>query len=156
MYRLAQPFLFAALVLAGCAGHRIPGTEIKDTADSRAVIATIDTYRRAAERRDAATVLSLVSPKYFDKSASGDPADDINYDQLKSRIANDYKKITALRLDIGVKKVDIDGEAATAYVLYDERYRIATKAGQVAKQASDVHRMQFAREGGAWHFVSGL
>ena len=148
--------LLAVLALSGCAARRIPGSDIKDTPDTRAIIAALEAYRHAAERRDAGAVLALVSQKYFDEAGTPDPADDIDYEQLKKRISDDFQKVTALRLDIALKKVDIEGDKATAYVFYDEHYRTATKVGEVAKQASDSHRMQFVREGSTWHFVSGL
>ena len=145
----------AALALA-CSGRRIPGTDIKDNADTRAIVAVIDQYRAAAERRDAAAVMALVSRKYFDDAGTPDPADDIDYDQLAKRLGTDFAKIAALKLDIGVKGVDVDDDRASAYVYYDEHYRIATGSGEVARQASDAHRMQFVRESGAWKFASGL
>jgi len=148
--------LLVILALAACAPKRIPGTDIRDTADTRAVVATIDEYRQAAERRDAKTVLALVSPKYYDNAGTSDPGDDIDQEQLRKRLVEDYARLNAVRLDIAVKKIDVDGDRATAYVFYDERYRIQTKSGEVAKQASDTHRMQLVRENGAWHFLSGL
>ncbi len=148
--------LLAILTLIGCAARRIPGSDIKDTPDTRAIIAALEAYRHAAERRDAGAVLALVSPKYFDDAGTPDPADDIDYQQLKKRISDDFHKITALRLDLAVKKVDVEGDKATAYVFYDEHYRITTNAGEVPKQASDSHRMQLVRESSAWHFAGGL
>ena len=156
--RLARSVLaLAALALStGCGAPRIPGTDIQDTADTRAVVAVIDAYRAAAERRDAPAIIALVSTKYFDDAGTPDPADDVDYEQLKRRIAADFTKIAAVRLDIGVKKIDVDGDRADAYVFYDEHYRITTKTGEVGKAASDVHRMRFVREHGVWRFVSGL
>jgi ketosteroid isomerase-like protein len=141
---------------AGCSPKRIPGTEIKDSEDTRAVVAVIDAYRKAAERRDAGAVLALVSTKYFDDAGTPDPGDDVDYGQLQRRISQDYSKVTALRLDIGVKSVDVEGDTASAIIFYDQHYRIETKAGEIAKQASDAHRMRFVRENGAWRFISGL
>lgn len=148
--------LLAVSTVVGCAGRRIPGTDIPDNADTRAIVTVIDAYRRAAEHRDADGVLALVSQKYFDDAGTPDPADDIDYQQLKKRIGDDFKNVAALRLDIAVKTVNVDGNQAAAVVYYDEHYRIATRAGEVAKQANDTHRMRFTREGEAWRFVSGL
>ena len=145
----------AVLALA-CATHQIPGTTIQDTPDTRAIVATIDAYRKAAERRDATAVIALVSPKYFDDAGTPDPADDVDYQQLAKRITADYQQITALRLDIGVRRIDVRGDRAAAYVFYDEHYRIQTKNGEVAKSVSDNHRMLLVREDGQWKFASGL
>ncbi len=146
---------FAAFSLA-CGAHRIPGTNIQDTPDTRAVVDAIENYRQAAERRDAAAVLALVSPKYFDDAGTPDPADDVDYEQLRKRLTADYQKITAMRLDMGIRSIDVEGDQAAAYVFYDEHFRIQTKNGEVAKQASDSHRMRLVREGGQWKFVNGL
>jgi len=154
--RLMLVVTLVSLVAAACGTRRIPGTDILDTADTRAIVALIDHYRAAAERRDAAAVLSLVSHRYFDDAGTPDPSDDVDYELLSKRIAGDYAKVTALRLEIGVKQIEVENERATAYVFYDEHYRIATRAGEVAKQATDVHRMRFVREQGVWKIFSGL
>jgi hypothetical protein len=152
----ATSALLCALLSLGCSPKRIPGTEIKDTSDTRAIVALIEAYRQAAERRDARAVVTLVSPHYFDEGGTPDPGDDIDYPMLKKRLAEDYARVAALRLDIGVKQIDVKGDHAFAYVFYDERYRVATKAGEIAKRASDDHRMSFVREGGSWRFLAGL
>ncbi len=157
--RHLSPALALSLVVlftAGCAAHRIPGTEIRDTPDTRAVVATIDAYRKAAERRDASAVLALVSRRYYDKSGTPSPADDVDYEQLRKRLVQDYRSVTSLHLDIGVKDVEVRDDHASAYVFYDERYRIQTRSGEVAKEASDQQRMTFVREDGVWRFTSGL
>jgi len=146
----------AVFALACATTHHIPGTNIDDTPDTRAVVAAIDLYRQAAERRDAPAVLALVSTKYFDDAGTPDPADDIDYPQLVKRLTADYAKITSLKLDIGVRGVEIKGDRAAAYVFYDEHFRIQTKTTEVAKSATDIQRMQLVREDGHWKFVSGL
>jgi hypothetical protein len=152
----AAPALLAVLVLLACSPKRIAGTDIQDTEENRAVVATIDAYRKAAERRDANGVLALVSPKYYDDAGTPDPGDDLDYDLLRKRLGEDYRRITVLRLDIGVKRIDVKDDRAFAYVFYDQRYRIRTGVGEIAKQGSDIHRMQLLREDGVWRFVSGL
>jgi ketosteroid isomerase-like protein len=147
----------ALTVLAlACGARRIPGSTIEDTPDTRAIVAVINSYRQAAERRDPQAVLALVSPKYFDDAGTPDPSDDIDYQQLVNRLTADYQKSTALRLDIGVRRVEVRGDRAAAYVFYDEHFRIQTKATEVSKSASDSQRMQLVREDGQWKFVSGL
>ncbi len=148
--------LIALAAFAGCSPKRIPGTQIDDTPDTRAVVAVIDAYRHAAERRDADAVMALVSSKYFDDGGTPDPGDDVDYDQLRQRLVGDYAKLVAVRLEIDVRGIDVTEGKADAYVFYDERFRIRTRTGEVPKQASDVHRMRFVREDGAWKFVSGL
>jgi hypothetical protein len=148
--------LVAAALLGGCGPKRIPGTDIKDSPETRAVVDVIEQYRLAVERRDPNAVLALVSRRYFDNAGTTDPADDVDYDQLRSRLVEDYSKLVAVNLEIAVKRIDVEGDRASAFVFYDERYRIKMRSGEVAKQASDVHRMQLVLENGAWRFASGI
>jgi ketosteroid isomerase-like protein len=154
LLHLAAPL--ALLAAVGCSPRRIPGTDIRDTPDTRALFGVIADYQKASERRDANAVLALVSSKYFDDAGTPDPGDDIDYEQLKRRLTDDYARVTAFRLGIDVKQIDVDGDRASAIVFYDAHYRIETKVGEIAKQASDAHRMRFVREQGAWRFISGL
>jgi len=153
---LVRALLLGSLALSACSARRIPGTEIDDTPDARAIVELVERYRQAAERRDAATVLALASPKYFDEAGTADPGDDVDYAQLAQRLPEDYARLTAVRLEISVRRVQVDGDKATAEVLYDGRYRVVTRQGEIAKQASDVQRMALAREAGIWKFLSGL
>ena len=57
----------------GCSPKRIPGTEIEDTGDNRAVYEVVRAYQKALEGRDAAAILALVSPDYFDAAGTPDP-----------------------------------------------------------------------------------
>ena len=154
--RSALALAAVAVALAACTPKRIPGTDIRDTPDTRAVVDAIEAYRQGAERLDSAAVLALVSQRYFDNAGTPDPADDIDYGQLQRRLTADYASIAALRLQINIRRIDVDGDKAFAFVFYDEHYRVKTKIGEVAKQASDSHRFALAREDGKWKFLSGL
>lgn len=154
---MRKPVALALLLLsAACATRRIPGTDIADNDDTRAIIGVIKAYREAAERRDADAVLSLVSPKYFDDAGTTDPTDDMDYEQLKKALPEDYKNLRALKLDLTVKQVRVDGDSAIAEMFFDGHFRVATPKGDVAKSESDLHRMTFARDGKAWKVVAGL
>lgn len=148
--------LALVLALGACGAKRIPGTEVRDTADNRAIYQLIDAYRQAAERRDAEAVLALVSPTYFDDAGTPDPADDVDYGQLQKLLPRHYKQLSAVRLGIGIREIDVKGDRAVANVFYDGYYRVATPAGDTAKSASDVAQMRFVREDGRWRIASGL
>ncbi|BDG08696.1 nuclear transport factor 2 family protein [Anaeromyxobacter paludicola] len=148
--------LLVLLALGGCSPKRIPGTEIRDTADTREIVAVIDTYRKAVEAKDARAVMALVSPLYYDDAGTADPGDDMDYAQLERALPQDFDKLASVRLEIGVKQVTVEGDKATAEVFYDGKFRIVTPRGEVAKAEADVQRMRFHHEKSGWKFVSGL
>jgi len=148
----------ALLLLAAAAActRRIPGTEIDDTRDNRAVVEVIDAYRRAFEARDAAAALALVSTAYFDDAGTADASDDLDRGQLARALPETLARLPSVRLELAVTRVEVDGDQAAAYLFHDSRYRVATPRGEIAKRDSDMARMTFRREGGAWKIASGL
>ena len=149
----------AALLLlaaaAACA-KKIPGTEIDDTRDNRAVVEVIDAYRKAFEARDAAAALKLISADYFDDAGTAEASDDLDRDQLAKALPETLAHLPAVKLELAVTRVDVEGDKASAYMYHDSRYRVATPRGEVAKRDSDLARMTFRREGGFWKVASGL
>ncbi len=143
------------LAAAACA-HKIPGTEIDDTRDNRAVVEVIDAYRRAFEARDAAAALALVSADYFDDAGTAEPSDDLDRGQLAKALPETLARLPSVKLELAVTRVEVDGDKAAAYMFHDSRYRVATPRGEIAKRDSDLARMTFRREGGAWKIASGL
>jgi ketosteroid isomerase-like protein len=154
-FAMRRSFVALALTLAACAKN-IPNTDIRDTSDTRAILDVIEKYRYAAERRDAAAVVALVSTSYFDDAGTPDPSDDLDYGQLQKALVQDYQRLPAVRLDLGVKQIEVDGDKAFAIFFYDTHFRVATPRGEVPKQNSDQSRMMFRKEGGAWKITSGL
>ena len=153
---MSRRFLALAVVALGACTRNIPDTEILDTADNRAILAVIDQYRVAYERRDAAAVLALVSRSYYDDLRSNDPGDAVDYDHLKKSLPEAFQRIAATRLEIGVRQIETKGNVATVDLFFDTRYRIITPRGEVAKRDSDVNRMTLKREDDTWRIASGL
>jgi ketosteroid isomerase-like protein len=146
----------AVLAAAGCAPHRIPGTQIEDTADTRAVFDVVQAYRQGMEKRDAAAVLALVAPDYFDTAGTPDPGDDLDRARLEATIAQDMAKAEGVRLEFTVRKIEVAGDAAEAELFYDSYYRVQTPNGAIPRRDSDIHRMKLKKTGGAWKIVAGL
>jgi hypothetical protein len=142
--------------LAACAPRLLPGTSIKDTAETRPVYEVIRAYGDAMQRKDAAAVLALVSPEYFDSAGTPGPEDDMDRAALERTLAADLARVDSFKLDLGVKKIEVRGAEAFAEIFYDGYFRVVTAGGAVPKRESDLHRMQFRKIGGAWKIVSGL
>jgi hypothetical protein len=146
----------AALLLAACAAHRIPGTEIADTEDNRAVMAVVQAYSDALQRRDAAALLALASPDYFDNGGTADPADDLDFARLEQTLPADLGRLESLRVQIQVRNVMVEKDTAVAELWSDGWYRIQTPQGVVPRRDQDLHRMRLARRDGVWKIVAGM
>jgi hypothetical protein len=146
----------AAVAAVGCSPRRIPGTEIKDTRDTRAVYDVVQSYRQALEKRDAAAVLALVAPSYFDTAGTPQPEDDMDRGQLEASLAKDLARAEGVKEEFTVRKIEVSGDDAFAELFFDSYYRVQTPSGPVPRKDSDVYRLRLHRIEGAWKIVSGL
>jgi len=144
------------LLVAACAAHRIPGTEIEDTDANRAVLAAVQSYVDALQRKDAAGIRALVSPQYFDNAGTADPADDMDFARLEQTLPDDLGRLESLRVTAEVRRITAEKEEAIAEIWTDGWYRIQTPRGVVPRRDQDIHRMRLALQDGAWRIVSGL
>jgi ketosteroid isomerase-like protein len=145
-----------ALLVGACAPRLLPGTQIEETRQTRPIYDVVRAYAEAMQKKDAAAVLALVAPDYFDTAGTPSPEDDIDRAALEKALAADLARVDSLKLDLGIKKITVKDDDATAEIYYDGYFRVVTPNGPVPKRESDLHRMTFKRVGGAWKIVSGL
>jgi hypothetical protein len=153
----ALALALATLGALGCSPTRIPGTAIVSTPDTRAVYEVVLAYRQAMEKRDVAGVLALVAPNYFDTAGTPDPSDDLDRPRLEVALKESLARTDEVRLDFTVRKIDVSGDQALAELFYESYYRVKTPTGTaIPRRDSDLQRMVFQRQNGAWKIVSGL
>ncbi|BDG04922.1 nuclear transport factor 2 family protein [Anaeromyxobacter oryzae] len=153
---LRLPLVLLALAAAACSPRLLPGTEIKDDPDTRAIFELIRAYRDAMRQRDAAAILAMVSPDYFDNSGTPEPEDDVDRAILEKRLPQDLEKVDAMNLDLTLRNIQVQNDRAVAEVFYDSWYRVKTPAGDVARRDSDIHQFRLRKLGGKWLFAGGL
>lgn len=154
--------LFSTLaVLAGCV-HKIPGTEIDDTADSRAVLDVMTAYRAAVEQRNAQAIIDLADPAFRDDGGSSTPEDDLDYSTLYTSLATRFQRMEEVRLDMNVRKMEFDPQTAAARVTYTYTFsfKMPTLSGRTQTD-TDIKQMMLKRtdekDGKArWRIVSGI
>lgn len=151
--RLAILLLLGA---AACSPKRIPGTEIEDTRENRAVYAVIEDYVTAMNKRDAAGVLTQVAPDYFDNAGTPEPVDDLDRERLEQAIVADLARVEAAKLSVTFRKIEVQDDTAFAEIFYDNYYRVQTPAGAMPRRDTDVHRIRLKKVGGLWKIVGGL
>jgi ketosteroid isomerase-like protein len=149
----------AALLLAlaaACSHHRLPGTDIRETEDTKAIYGVVEAYVKGMNARDAAAVLAQVAPEYYDDAGTPEPADDLDRAGLEKALADSFAKVESPRLAVTMRKIEAQGDTGFAEVFYDSYYRVQTPGGAVARRDSDVHRIRVKRVDGAWKIQGGL
>src|SRR3982750_2006745 len=146
----------ACLIGAACSHATLPGTNIRDTPQNRAVLEVFGRFKQALEARDPNAILALATPDYSDP---GDPAHGLgpsDHGSLQARLKNDLSKVTGLRMEATVKDLEVKGEQARLDYFQVLRYAVATPSGEKWKSESDDARMRFVRLNGEWRISSGL
>jgi ketosteroid isomerase-like protein len=149
-----------ALLLAAtaCAPKMLPGTDVKETRDTRALYDVVNQWVKGMNDRDAATVLAVVAPDYYDDAGTPDPADDMDRARLEKALPETFSKVEGSRLAVTIRRMDVDDKAGTATteLYYDSYYRVQTPSGPIPRRDADVYRLRLKKEGGAWKIVAGL
>jgi hypothetical protein len=154
---LRLPAALLALAAAACSPRVIPGTEIHDTQDTRRIYALVNEYRDALLRKDANAIVAMAAPDYFDAAGTPEPEDDVNRELLAQRLPEDLSKIDSMKLDVTIRKIEVQKDRAIAEIFFDGWYRVKTPAGAVARTDSDLQQLLLRKvDGKQWMFTSGL
>jgi hypothetical protein len=153
--------LLAALVAVaaiGCSPRVIPGTDIPDTRDTRQIYALVQEYREALQRKDSNAIVAMAAPDYFDAAGTPEPEDDVNRELFAQRLPQDLSKIDSVKLDVTIRKIEVQKDRAIAEIFFDGWYRVKTPAGTaVPRRDSDLQQLLLRKvDGKQWMFTSGL
>lgn len=152
--------LVGVVALSGCV-RKIPGTEIDDNADSRAILDVMTAYRAAVEQRNAQQLIDLADPAFRDDGGSSNPDDDLDYQTLYTSLVTRFQRIEDVRLDMNVRRMEFDEGTAAARVTYT--YTLSFKMPSLSGRTqtdTDIKQMVLKRSeetGKArWRIVSGI
>ena len=147
--------LLAVILLGasvGCGPHRIPGTDLEDTGDTRAIIDTISKYNFALEARDASAIIALVDPEFRDNAGTLTPEDDIDIQRLRTVLPQRLAKLRDVAVRIEIKAIDVKGDKATAVYTWVSQFKLNGKP----MTESDIKRMELRRSAEGWKILSGI
>ncbi|NTX64688.1 DUF4440 domain-containing protein [Myxococcus sp. CA051A] len=148
--------LCALTLLAACAPKRIPGTEIDDTSDTRAILSVMEQYRSAIEARDAKGIQALVSKDFReDGGTPGDPEDDLNTANLVPYLETLFPQLQSPKVELDVRRVQAGKDMATAIYYWKVSWRMPSLTPRPQKEA-ELEQMVFRLEDGRWKILSGI
>jgi hypothetical protein len=153
--RIAAPSLATACLLA-CSHATLPGTEIPDSPQNRAVLDVFSKYRDALEARDATSLLELAAPGYADQGDLSRGIAPTDHASLEKKLQTDFAKVTGIKLEATIKDIQVKGEEARVDYFQVVRYAVSTPSGERWKSESDDARMKLVKVGPDWKIASGL
>jgi hypothetical protein len=134
----------------------ISGTKIPDTKVHREIIARMEEYRVAMEQKDAARLLAMAHPSYYEDSGTPTGADDYGYPGLKRVLDTRLAALRSLRYAIQYRYITLSSRRATVDIRYDISYRIATDMGEKWERKQNDKRLELEHDGHRWLFLSGF
>lgn len=147
---------FLCLGLGGCATlSLIPGTKIPDTPQSREILARCEEYRLAMEQRDAAKLLSMADPNYYEDSGTPSGSDDYGFPGLKHVLESRLAALRWLRFLIRYRELHVSGDRASVDIRYDISFQLLTEVGEKWERRQNEKRLELKHEGNRWMFLSG-
>lgn len=146
-----------AFLATGCAPKRIPGTDIDDTDDTRAIIGIMDAYRQAMQAEDPERIIALVDESFVDDAGTGSPHDDLDFKALKDLLPKRFARVEDLRLEMTVKKITVaeDEKSAQAIYYYTTSFRLPGLANRPQNEAG-LKQMSLKKDGDKWKMSSGI
>ncbi len=148
--------LLACLAAVACSHPMLPGTNIQDTPQNRAVLDIFSRYKQALEARDSTALFELAAPTYIDPGDLSRGINPTEYSSLKQKLQADLAKVTGVKLEATIKDLQVKDEQARIDYFQVLRYAVATPSGEKWKSESDDARMRFVRVNGEWKIASGL
>ncbi|HZI12023.1 MAG TPA: nuclear transport factor 2 family protein [Myxococcus sp.] len=144
-------------LLAACTPKRIPGTEIDDTKDTRAILQVMERYRAALEARDANAIQALVSRDFReDAGTPSEPEDDLHAHNLAPYLAQLFQQLQAPKVDLSVRRVQVRrDDIATAIYYWNASWRMPS-LNQRPQKESELEQMVLRKEDGEWKILSGI
>jgi hypothetical protein len=146
------------LLLCGCAPKKIPGTDLDDTSDTRAVIDVLQKYRSAVEQKNTDALMTMVDESFRDDGGTSSPDDDTDFGSLPAKVSARFSKVVDLRLEVTIKRIEFDTENQVARVTYS--YRLNFKMPEYSSRnqgENDLKQMLLKRVSGEhWKITSGI
>lgn len=142
----------------GCAPRKIPGTELDDTSDTRAVLDVMQRYRSAVEGRNVDALVKLAHDSLRDDGGSSAPEDDLDYATLADKMRLRFGKVADLRLDLTVRRIEFDDDEKKARVTYSYQlsFKLPEYSGRTQSE-NDLKQMYLLRVGeNDWKITSGI
>ncbi|MDY7225405.1 YybH family protein [Hyalangium rubrum] len=143
------------LLAAACTPRRIPGTELADTEDTRAILAVMERYRSALEAKDAKAIQTLVSKNFREDGGTETTDDDLTYENLDEHLSNLFQRLDNPKVELSIRRVDVQDEQATAIYYWNASWKLPSLTNR-GQNDSELEQMLFQRQDGEWKIVSGI
>jgi hypothetical protein len=152
--------LVLAALAPACGGSAeyIPGTARVDrTSANEQLIARVEAYRLAVERKDSAALLLMASRAYWDDSGTPTGEDDYGFAGLQKILATRFQEVDQIRYTMKYVTIRHQGNRAFVEVMIDASFSLRDARGvEIRQDLRDQNQMVLEWDGESWMFLSGM
>jgi hypothetical protein len=157
MKSIARWMLPGMLIMAGCATHYIPNTDVEDNDENRRVISFCEKYRHAVEERNVPLLLEMASPRYYEDGGNVDAADDIDFAGLQEYLEGHFKDTRAIRYEIRYRRVKHGSEnKILVEYTYTASYKIPGLKGEEWRHTVADNRLDLVPDQASFKILAGM
>lgn len=136
-------FIFAAFFMQGCKPKLLPSSNVPATSENKKVVAFLEKYKSAIERRSVDSILELVAKDFRDNMGQPDnPAIHLDYLGLKEKLERLMPRVQDIRLGMFVQRVaKIEKDIYEAVFYFNKQILTEVPAGEKWTSVKEVSRM---------------
>ncbi len=138
--------LVGVLSLSGCRSRTLPSTNVPPTRDNKLIVAFLEQYKTALEKRSVEGIMELVAKDFSDNMGSEDPALHLDYLGLKEKLETTMPRIQDLRLGMFVQHIaKLEKEKWEVVLYFNKHILMEVPSGEKWASIREVSRMVIRR-----------
>jgi hypothetical protein len=141
------PWAIASVLLlclmSACQRGLIPSTNVAATGENKKVVAFLEKYKEAVEKRSVDAIMQLVAKDFSDNMGSEDPALNLDYLKLKEKLEKTLPRIRDIRVGMFVQHISKIKKGHYEVVFYfNKHFLMEVPSGEKWASIKEVNRME--------------
>lgn len=138
--------VISVIALSGCRSRTLPSTNVPPTRENKQIVAFLEQYKTALEKRSVEAIMELVAKDFSDNMGSEDPSLHLDYLGLKEKLETTMPRIQDLRLGMFVQHIaKIDKEKYEVVFYFNKHILMEVPSGEKWASIREVSRMIIRR-----------
>lgn len=138
--------LTSLFLLQGCKPRLLPSTNVPATRENKSIVAFLEQYKAAVEKRSVEAVMELVAKDFSDNMGSEDPALHLDYLNLKEKLEKTLPRVEDIRLGLFVQHIaKLEKNLYEVVFYFNKHILMEVPSGEKWASIKEVSRMVIRR-----------
>jgi hypothetical protein len=138
--------IIIGITMSGCSKRTLPSTNVAPTRENKKIVAFLEQYKNALEKRSVEAILELVAKDFSDNMGSEDPKLQLDYLGLKERLETALPRIQDLRIGMFVQHIEkVEKDKYYVVFYFNKHVLMDVPSGEKWTAIREVSRMTIRR-----------